>query len=148
MPPTCASSDGSLYPDADPLAAVAWNGSAPEIAIVQCLLYAILAASLFAAFVAMLGKQWINRYIHGGSAAEKSWDPQRKLVMESLPAMLQIALALLGCALSQYLWAINRAVAGVIITLTLFGFGFHFVVIVVAAISYDCPFQTLLSIAI
>ena len=152
--------DGYLYPDVDPLAAVAWNGPAAEIVIVQCLLYASLATSLFAAFVAMLEKQWVNRYIRnrGGSAAEKSWDRQRKLdgmgrwyfhvVMEGLPVMLQIALALLGCALSQYLWTVNRAVARVIIAVTLFGFGFHFLDTIAAAISYDCAFQTPPSIPI
>ena len=62
--------------------------------------------------------------------------------MEGLPVMLQIALASLGCALSQYLWTINRAVAGIIIAVTLFGFGFHSVFTIAAAISYDCPFQT------
>ena len=152
--------NGSLYPDTDPLAAAAWNGPAPAIVTVQCLLYASLATSLFAAFVAMLGKQWVNRYIRnrGGSAAEKSWDRQQKLdgmkrwyfhiVMECLPVMLQIALVLLGCALSQYLWTINRVVAGVIIAVTLFGFGFHLTVTIAAALSYDCPFQTPPSIAI
>lgn len=152
--------DGSLYPNVDPLAAVAWNGPAAEIVIVQCLLYASLATSLFAAFVAVLRKQWVNRYIRNrrGSAAEKSWDRQRKLdgmgrwyfhvVMEGLPVMLQIALALLGCALSQYLWTINRTVAGVIIAATLFGFGFHFLDTIAAAISYGCAFQTPPSIPI
>ena len=152
--------NGSLYPDADPLAAVTWNGPAPEIVTVQCLLYASLATSLFSAFVATLGKQWVNRYVRnrGGSAAEKSWDRQQKLdgmkrwyfriVMECLPVMLQIALVLLGCALSQYLWTINRVVAGVIIAVTLFGFGFHLMVTIAATFSYDCPFQTPPSIAI
>ena len=152
--------NGSLYPDADPLAAVTWNGPAPEIVTVQCLLYASLATSLFAAFMAMLGKQWVNRYIRnrGGSAAEKSWDRQQKLdgmkrwyfhvIMECLPVMLQIALVLLGCALSRYLWTINRVVAGVIIAVTLFGFGFHLIATIAATFSYDCPFQTPPSVAI
>lgn len=152
--------NGSLYPGADPLAAVTWNGPTAEIVKVQCLLYASLVTSLFAAFMSMLGKQWINRYIRnrGGSAAEKSWDRQRKLdgverwylhiVIEGLPVMLQVALLLLGCALSQYLWTINRAVAGVIITVTLFGFAFHLTITIAAAFSYDCPFQTPLSTAI
>ena len=152
--------NGSLYPDADPLAAITWNGPAPEIVTVQCLLYASLATSLFAAFTAMLGKQWINHYIRnrGGSAAEKSWDRQQKLdgmerwylrvVIEGLPVMLQVALVLFGCALSRYLWTINRAVAGVIIAVTLFGFGFHLIITIAAAFSYDCPFQTPPSVAI
>jgi len=82
----------------------------------------------------MLGKQRDNRYIRN-RGAEKSRDRQHKLdgmkrwyfhvVTEFLPAMLQIALVLLGCALSQYLWTINRMVAGVIVAVTLFGFAFH-----------------------
>jgi len=152
--------NGSLYPDANPLAVVTWNGPAPEIVTVQCLLYASLATSLFSAFVAMLGKQWVNRYIRnrGGSAAEKSWDRQQKLdgmkrwyfhvVMECLPVMLQVALVLLGCALSLYLWGINRMVARVIIAVTLLGFGFHLIATIAATFSYDCPFQTPPSVAI
>ena len=65
--------------------------------------------------MAMLGKQWINQYLRsrGGSAADKGRDRQQKidglegwylyLVVESLPVMLQLALLLLGCALSWYL---------------------------------------------
>ena len=80
----------------------------------QAILFASLAASLFAAFLAMLGKQWLNRYESvnmRGSAIERSRNRQWKLdgidswyfdhVMESLPLMLQVALLLLGCALSQ-----------------------------------------------
>ena len=63
--------------------------------------------SLLAAFVAMLGKQWLNRYLRraGGSMIERCGDRQRKcdglqiwlfrLFIESLPVMLQIALLLL-----------------------------------------------------
>ena len=124
--------NGSLFPGADP-GAIAWTGPPPEIITVQSLLYASLATSLFAAFLAMLGKQWVNRYLRnrGGSAAEKSRDRQQKLdglqkwhfhiAIESLPVMLQLALLLLGCALSQYLWTISRTVAGVTIAVTVLG---------------------------
>jgi len=93
--------NGSLFPDADP-GAITWTGP-PEIVTVQSPLYASLATSFFTAFVAMLGKQWVNRYIrnHGGSAADKSRNRQRKLdglqkwhfclAIESLPVMLQLA---------------------------------------------------------
>ena len=81
----------------------------------------------------MLGKQWINRYLRncGGSVTDKSRDIQRKLdgfekwhlhlAIESLPALLPVALLLLGCALSRYLWTINRTIAGVTIAMVLFG---------------------------
>ena len=60
--------------------------------------------SLLAAFVAMLGKQWLNRYLRtsGGSVIERCGDRQRKcdgletwplhFFVESLPVMLQVAL--------------------------------------------------------
>jgi len=149
--------NGSLFPDADP-GSVAWTGPPPEIVTVQSLLYASLATSLFAAFLAMLGKQWVNRYLRnrGGSAADKSRDRQRKLdglenwhfylAIESLPVMLQFALLLLGCALSLYLWTINRTVAGVAVTVTLFGFTSYVTLTLAAALYYNCPYQTPLSI--
>ena len=143
----------SLFPDADPLATV-WTGPPAEIVAVQCLLYASLATSLFAAFVAMLGKQWVNRYVLncGGSAEEKSRDRQRKLdgmgqwnfhiVMEGPPVMLQIALALLGCGLSLYLWSINRMVAGIVMAMTFFGFSFYTFLTLAATFARNCPYQT------
>ena len=98
-----------------------WTGAPRATIYVQAMLYASLAASLFSAFLAMLGKQWLNRYAltdMRGTAVERSQDRQRKLggiiawyfehVMESLPLMLQFALLLLGCALSRYLWDINE----------------------------------------
>ena len=145
--------NASLFPDADP-SAVVWTGPPPGIVTVQALLYASLATSLFAVFVAALGKQWINRYIrnHGGSAADKSRDRQRKLdgfekwhfrlVIESLPVMLQLAVLLLGCALSRYLWTISRTVAGIILAITLLGLAIYVFITLAAMIYYNCPYQT------
>ena len=148
--------NSSLFPDID-TNATSWTGPPPGIVTVQSLLYTSLATSLFAAFLAMLGKQWINRYLrrHGGSAADKSRDRQRKidgleawhfrLVIEILPVMLQIALLLLGCALSKYLWTINRTVAGFILAFTVFGVASYTFFTLAASLSYDCPYQTPLS---
>jgi hypothetical protein len=145
--------NGSLFPDANP-GAVTWAGPPPEIITVQSLLYASLATSLFAAFLAMLGKQWVNRYLRnrGGSAADKSRNRQRKLdglqkwhfhfAIESLPVMLQLALLLLGCALSRYLWTINRTVAGVTIAVTILGVTLYVFLTLAATLYYNCPFQT------
>ena len=145
--------NASLFPDADP-DAIIWTGPPPDIVTVQALLYASLATSLFAAFVAVLGKQWINRYIrnHGGSAADKSRDRQRKLdgfekwhfhlVIESLPIMLQLAVLLLGSALSRYLWTISRTVAGVTLAITLFGITLYVFLTLAATFYYNCPYQT------
>ena len=145
--------NGSLFPDADP-GDVAWTGPPPGIFTVQGLLYASLATSLFAVFVAALGKQWVNRYIrnHGGSAAEKSRNRQRKLdgfekwhfhlVIESLPIMLQLAVLLFGCALSRYLWTISRPIAGIILAFALLGVTIYIFLTLAATIHYNCPYQT------
>jgi len=145
--------NSSLFPDANPNS-VTWSGPPPEIVTVQSLLYASLATSLFAAFIAMLGKQWVNRYLRnrGGSAADKSRDRQRKLdgfdkwhfhlVIESLPVMLQLALLLLGCALSRYLWTISRTVAGVVVAMTVFGLTSYVFFTLAATLYYNCPYQT------
>ena len=151
--------NGSLFPDADP-DSTAWTGPPPEIVTVQSLLYASLATSLFVAFLSMLGKQWVNRYLRnrGGSAADKSRDRQRKLdglggwyfhlAIESLPVMLQAALLLLGCALSRYLWMVSRTIAGMILTITLFGVAIYIFLTLAATFYYDCPYQTPPSILI
>jgi len=145
--------NSSLFPDANP-DSIASTGPRPEIVTVQSLLYASLAISLFAAFLAMLGKQWVNRYLRnrGGSAVDKSRDRQRKLdgfekwrfhlVIECLPVMLQLALLLLGCGLSRYLWTINRTVAGVIVAVTLLGVTSHVFLTLASTFYYDCPYQT------
>jgi len=103
----------------------------------------------------MLGKQWLNRYASidmRGSAIERSQNRQRKLdgvvtwyfdyVMESLPLMLQVALLLLGGALSRFLWEINTTVASVILGVTSLGVAFYIFVVVAGAATMSCPYQT------
>ena len=132
-----------------------WTGPPHVIIQAQAMLYASLAASLFSAFFAMLGKQWLNRYDSvdmRGSTIERCQNRQRKhdgivlwyfnYVMESLPLMLQAALLLLGSALSLYLWEINTTIASVALAVTAFGFLFYLFVIVAATASLSCPYQT------
>jgi len=116
--------------------------------------------SLLAAFVAMLGKQWLNRYIRhtGGSIVERCGDRQRKfdglekwsfrLLVEGVPIMLQIALLLLTCGLSRYMWAVNTSVARVIIFFTVVGILFYIGIVIAGSSSYECPFQTPASICL
>ena len=132
-----------------------WTGPPPTIVQVQAILYASLAASLFSAFLAMLGKQWLNRYASvdlRGSAIERSQNRQRKFdgivdwyfdhVMGSPSLMLQAALLLLGCALSRYLWEINTTVASVVLGVTSFGVLFYLFIVVAGAAFVSCPYQT------
>ena len=103
----------------------------------------------------MLGKQWLSRYQSAdmrGSAIERSHNRQQKLggiigwyfdyVMESLPLMLQVALLLLGCALSRYLWEINVTVASVVLGVTSFGAIFYVFIVIAGTSSDSCPYQT------
>jgi len=132
-----------------------WSGAPRIIVQVQAILYASLVASLFSAFLAMLGKQWLNRYASidmRGSAIERSQNRQRKLdgivtwyfdyVMELLPLMLQFALLLLGCALSRYLWEIDTTVASVVLGVTSFGVVSYAFFVVAGTASVSCPYQT------
>ena len=56
--------------------------------------------------------------------------------------MLQLALLLLGCALSQYLWTISHTVAGIIATMTFFGVTSYVFFTLAATLYYNCPYQT------
>jgi len=132
-----------------------WTGPPPSTVQVQAMLLASLSVSLLAAFLAMLGKQWLNRCIPAdmrGTIIERSQYRQRKLdgivnwyfdyVMESLPLMLQAALLLLASALSRYLWETNTTVASVVICVTASGLLFYFFIVVAGAVSVNCPYQT------
>ena len=138
-----------------------WPGPDPAIVQVQCIFYATLCATLLAAFLAMLGKQWLNRYRQSethGSTADRNRMRERKLdgietwkfhlIMESLPVILQCALALLGFALSRYLWEVNRSVSSVVIGFTGFGFLFYLFIVTVSVFSFNCPFQTPFSLMV
>ena len=132
-----------------------WTGPQHSTVQVQAILFASLAASLFSAFLAMLGKQWLNRYDSAdmrGTAIERAQSRQRKLngiiawyfhyVMESLPLMLQGALLLLGCALSRYLWEVNITVASVVLGITSFGVALYLLIVIAGAAFKSCPYQT------
>ena len=139
----------------NPPALPEWTGPPHTIVQVQAILFASLAASLFSAFLAMLGKQWLNKYASidvRGSVVERGQNRQRKLdgivtwyfdhVMEALPLMLQVALLLLGCALARYFWDINTTVASVILAITSFGVLLYLFFIFVGAAFLSCPYQT------
>ena len=143
----------STAPDEDPIGPPVWSGPPTGIVATSNLLYASLVMSLLSAFVAMLGKQWLNRYLRhaGGSVIERCGDRQRKfdalekwpfrIFFESLPIMLQIALLLLACGLSRYMWSVNVSVARVIISFTVLGLLFYLMILVIGTSSYECPFR-------
>ena len=64
------------------------------------------------------------------------------VLMESLPVMLQVALLLLGCALSCYLWGVQRTVSGVVIGITSLGAPLYLFIAVAGSLYMSCPYQT------
>ena len=132
-----------------------WTGPPDAIIQVQTVLFASLAASLLSALLAVLGKQWLSRYDSAdvkGTTVERAQNRQRKLdgintwyfhyVMEALPWMLQVALLLLGCALSRYLWGVNTVVASVVLGVTSLGMTFYLAIVVAGTVHESCPYQT------
>ena len=138
-----------------------WAGPNPAIRRVQATLYATLCATLFATFLATLGKQWLNRYgrtdTHG-SIEDRCRDRERKLngiegwrfhiIMQLAPLTIQGSLALLGSALSVYLWEVDRMISSVVIGFTSFGFVLYVAIVTASIYSVDCPFQTPLSLLV
>jgi hypothetical protein len=136
-----------------------WKFSDRSYVSVQCTMYASLAVSVLAACLAMLGKQWLNRYDQiemRGSLIQRSRHRHRKMTgmaawhfditMEALPVMLQIALLLFCYGLSRYLWNVNQTVAAVIIATSSLGFVFYVCIVSAATASYECPYQTPVSL--
>lgn len=132
-----------------------WKLSDNSYIGVQCTMYASLAVSVLAACLAMLGKQWLNRYDQidmRGTPIQRSRHRHRKMTgmaawhfditMEALPIMLQVALLLFSYGLSRYLWNVNQAVAAVIIATSSLGFVFYVCIVFAATASYECPYQT------
>ena len=132
-----------------------WSGPDPAIRQVQATLYATLCATLFAAFLATLGKQWLNRYgqtdTHG-SIEDRCRDRERKLsglerwhfhlIIRSASLTIQGSLALLGSALSRYLWEVDRTVSSVVIGFTSLGCVLYIAIVMASVLSFDCPFHT------
>ena len=56
--------------------------------------------------------------------------------------MLQTSLLLLGCALTRYLWDVNRTIASVIACVTAFGLAFYLFIVIAGTIFEHCPYQT------
>ena len=141
----------------DPLAPVL--NVPPSIVKAQAILFASLAVTLFVAFVAVLGKQWILYYTRTstrGNIVDRGKERHLKFVglqkwglhfiMESLPVLLQFALLLFGTGLTVYLWDLDISSADVVLVVTCFGSAFYGFITAAATTWGDCPFQTPLSI--
>jgi hypothetical protein len=129
----------------------------PAMVEVQAILCSSLASALLAAFLAMLGKQWLNLHVEGSFIDRNRHRELRmrgmiawrfKFVMECLPLVMQGSLLLLGYALARYFWDVSRTVSSVVIAFTVFGVVFYLFIVSAGTVSKTCPFQTPISIVL
>ena len=134
-----------------------WSGPDPSAVQAQSTMFASLSSALLAAFLAMLGKQWLNLHVEGSFIDRNRHRELRmrgmiawkfKFVMECLPLIMQGSLLLLGYGLARYFWNLSRTISSVIIGFTAFGFIFYVFIILAATFSKACPFQTPVSIVL
>jgi len=140
----------SIVPDEMPPAPPAWNGPPAEVVTTVTLLYASLLVSLLAAFVGMLGKQWVNRYLRhtGGSMVERCGDRQRKFDgLEKWPFRLFIKFLHHAPDRPSYLRPVTIRVVGQyvhrhVISSIVLGIVFYVGIVIARTYSYERPFQT------
>ncbi|KAG8922585.1 hypothetical protein FRC02_011754 [Tulasnella sp. 418] len=119
------------------------------------LLFASLTSSVLASFGAILGKEMLAEYKSAGALKtipeqgrqrQKKFDSLKRyrfqLLMQILPIMLQLSLALFLMGIIDFLIPMSLAVAVVVIVPVSFGFILYIVSVVVAVEQEDAPFQT------
>ncbi|KAG9007738.1 hypothetical protein FRB94_013973 [Tulasnella sp. JGI-2019a] len=127
----------------------------------NCTFFASLCTSILAAAGAVLAKQWLQSYERTGKTGSRrkqallrtekwmgaeSW--RLRSVVETLPTLLLISLALFFVALCDLLWSTSQPVALVVITFTAIGAVFYGFSVVAAASDAFCPYQTTVSTVI
>ncbi|KAG8996793.1 hypothetical protein FRB94_008020 [Tulasnella sp. JGI-2019a] len=124
----------------------------------NCTFFASLCASILAAAGAMLAKQWLQSYQRTGQTGSRqrqsflrtqkwmgteSW--RLRPVIEALPTLLLISLALFFTALSDLLWSTCQSVAIVVVVFAVIGATFYGATVTAAAVDVFCPYQTAVS---
>ncbi|KAJ7636742.1 hypothetical protein FB45DRAFT_1138603, partial [Roridomyces roridus] len=102
-------------------------GLPSTVLVAQCLLFVSLSATLLAALLAVLGKQWLMYYSSAGERGTieaRGLERQRKFdglrrwkldtIMQLFPLMLQFALLVFAVGLSVYLWTVHHALSIVV----------------------------------
>jgi len=132
----------------DPLAPI--SNIPIGVAKAQPILFVSLSVTMLVAFIAVLGKQWVQYFIRAttwGNIVDRGKERQVKLtglrkwgvllILESLPIMLQFSLLLFGTALVVYLWDLNVSAAEAVLVVTSIGLTFHTCITVAATIWSD-----------
>ncbi|KAG9029715.1 hypothetical protein FRB95_004964 [Tulasnella sp. JGI-2019a] len=124
----------------------------------NCTFFASLCTSILAAVGAMLAKQWLQSYQRTGQTGSRqkhvelraqkwmgaeSW--RLRPVVEALPTLLLISLALFFAALCDLLWSTSPPVALVVAALAAAGAVFYGLTVIASAADEFCPYQTTVS---
>ncbi|KAG9010502.1 hypothetical protein FRB94_010268 [Tulasnella sp. JGI-2019a] len=127
----------------------------------NCTFFASLCTSIFATAGAVLAKQWLQSYERTGQTGSRqtqallrtekwigaeSW--RLRPVVETLPTLLLISLALFYVALCDLLWSTSIPVALMVIAFTAIGAVFYGFMAIAATVDAFCPYQTAVSTAI
>lgn len=121
----------------------------------NCVLFGSLCSSLLAAAGAVLAKQWLGTYERTGQIGSHESQSLRRTqkfygaeawglrpVVEALPSLLLLSLALFFVALVDYLWVLSTPVAIVVTAFIVVGTAMYGFTLVAGAIDPRCPFQT------
>ncbi|KAG8769756.1 hypothetical protein FRC12_004752 [Ceratobasidium sp. 428] len=135
----------TLQPDFRPTTSAIW---------VNALWFLSLSLSVAVSLVTMLAKQWCYYFLHArtGDAITQAEERQRRFegvaawrmrgILEHLPVLMHISLALFLIGLVLYLWSINVAVASVVSGITISAICFYFGATFVPVKVEYCPFKT------
>ncbi|KAG9026007.1 hypothetical protein FRB95_009515 [Tulasnella sp. JGI-2019a] len=124
----------------------------------SCMFYASLSCSLLAAAAAVLAKQWLQSYERTGQTGTREMQSIRRTekflgakawglqpLVEVLPMLLLISLAIFFTALIDYLFQEITAAAVVVTMFASSGAAIYSLTVIVGAISTVSPFQTAVS---
>ncbi|KAG8927407.1 hypothetical protein FRC02_008225 [Tulasnella sp. 418] len=130
----------------------------PRAIRVNVFFFTSLACSLFAAFGAVIGKQWLSTYKREGHLKSKSGrgiERQKKYmglerwkfqaVVETLPTLLQFSLFFFFIGLVDFLLPMNKIVVSIVAIFSLLCLLFWVATTVIGAVFPDSPFQTRLT---
>ncbi|KAG8999924.1 hypothetical protein FRB94_005769 [Tulasnella sp. JGI-2019a] len=125
------------------------------------LFVASLSFSLISAAGAVLARQWLQHYERTGQTGPVRGQAIRRTekylgakwwhladVVQALPSLLFLSIALFSFGLVDYLWVVDKTVALVVTVLAAVGFMAYGFTLITSVMFHFCPFQTALSIFI
>ncbi|KAG8923747.1 hypothetical protein FRC02_010926 [Tulasnella sp. 418] len=146
----------SSFTEADLL--LDYAGPPTRAIVVNLFFFASLCCSLFTAFGAVIGKQWLNHYGRENQLSfpsARGIERQRKhmglekwkfqAVVETLPTLLQFSLFFFFIGLIDFMWPLNIAVGILILLLSVLTLLFYVVTLSIGILYPNSPFQTRLT---